>query len=91
MRQYKLDILPKPVKVKQRHYLDLSINQKINLKANSAGFQSNWLKQSIPSMRKHMGFLYRGDRYEMLTPKWFWHHKVNNKHRIKNIGRLNLL
>lgn len=77
MKQLKIEFeRPKPVK--KRHYLDLNINEKINVKANSCGFQFLWLNKSLPCFRNHIGFIGRYDRYECLTAQWFWHHKTNN-------------
>lgn len=77
MKQTSL-VFDRPQPVKTRHYLDLSINERINLKANSCGFQSVWLNHSLPMFRKYLGFLGRYDHPECLMPNWFWHHKTNN-------------
>lgn len=62
--------------VKRKHYLELTIDQKINIKANSAGFPKIYLNQSLTSFKTH--FFLRGDEvYTHLTINWFWHNKVN--------------
>lgn len=54
-------------------YLDLSIHQRINVKANSAGFQAtfySWIHR--PIIKAHHDF-------DRLTDDWFWHHSTNNR------------
>jgi hypothetical protein len=91
MKQLRLDIFPKPQEQKRIHYSELPIDQKINLKANSAGFSELWIKSCLCWKKKYEGFIYRGDKHDQLSEKWFWHHKVNNKHRITSKGRLDLI
>ena len=84
MKQTALDLYPIQPTVKIR-YLDLNINQKINVKANSCGFQSNWLNAAMPWFRKHLGIVTINDHPERLTDRWFLHHKLNkNRVRLPN-------
>lgn len=71
---------PKPVIVKPKrlNYLDLNIDQKINVKANSLGFASIWLNASRYGPECPLGFVSeRRDRFSGLAEKWFCHHKRN--------------
>lgn len=61
-------------------YCHLNIDQKINCKANSAGFQSTYLKDSLPYFRNHKVLFRSHDAWDGLNYKWFWHHK-HNKNR----------
>jgi len=81
MKQTKLELYPVEIK-KTIRYLDLNINQKINVKANSCGFQRNWLNHAMPWFRKHLGIVTVSDHPERLTDRWIWHHKTNNKRKL---------
>jgi len=72
----------RPEPVRSTHYLDLNINEKINVNANSCGFQIVWLYHSLPWNRKHLGKVNFKDRPEQLTDRWFLHHKLN-KNRVQ--------
>lgn len=64
--------LPKPRPVLK--YSDLNINQKINVKANSCGFEFLWIWHSALCWSKSdLLNIYRSHHPEMLTEKWFWH------------------
>jgi hypothetical protein len=81
MKQTKLEF--DPVKILKRiRYLDLTIHERINIKANSCGFQTIWLNHAMPWFRKHLGIVTISDHPERLTDKWFWHHKTNDKRRL---------
>ena len=69
---------PKPEKPKLIHYTDLSIDQKINVKANSAGFQKTWITHSLQCWKNHVGFIRNHEHHpERLSESWYWHHKTN--------------
>lgn len=91
MGQMSLQLAAHPAKI-TRHYVDLTIDEKINIKANSAGFQSNWLKSMLPWYVRRIGVVNKySDRADMLIDTWYWHHKVNDKHRFSKAGRLNMI
>ena len=79
-----LDLFTKPVVIGThlkhpiKKYQDLSINEKINAKANMTGFQAILLNP--------MNSIYwmRGVCYWELSDKWFWHNRVN-KNSIETI------
>lgn len=58
--------------VQQREYKDLDVNERINVKANSCGFQK------IYYTCNYTRYLRRDEVTTHLTCKWYWHHKVNN-------------
>jgi hypothetical protein len=79
-----LDLFPKPMPEPRTRYCDLSINQRINVKANSCGFEIIWLQSALPWFKKHRGLVYRFDKPNELTQKWYRHHKIN-KNRIRPV------
>jgi hypothetical protein len=65
-------------KPKLTHYSDLAIDQKINVKANSAGFEEIFITASLTCWKNHRGFIDKHVHHpDELTEKWFWHHKTN--------------
>ena len=65
-------------KPKRIHYTDLSIDQKINVKANSAGFQKTWITHSLQCWKTHVGFIKNHEHHpEGLSESWYWHNKAN--------------
>lgn len=70
--------VPIPEKPKRIHYTDLSIHQKINVKANSAGFEEIFITASLTCWKNHRGFINKQVHHpDELTENWFWHHKTN--------------
>lgn len=60
-------------------YKKLSINQKINAKADMTGFQSILLNP-------RNGFAWMRDVcYWQLSNKWFWHYRVNHYKSLETI------
>jgi len=72
-------------------YFELSINEKINVKANSCGFQINWLRTALPWCKNHLGKILRYDYPDRLTEKYFMHYKINNKRKNIKTGQLTLI
>ena len=73
-------------------YRNLNIMQKINLKANSCGFNRIY----YTGIGKHIP-LRHDDNYKELNYKWFWHYKKNYYislstllHIKQNFSKLNL-
>jgi hypothetical protein len=80
-QQLKLQLEKKPEPKKRIHYLELSIHQKINVKANSAGFQRLWILHSLTCWKTHIGFIRPHEHNpDELNENWFWHNK-NTKNR----------
>lgn len=76
---------------KARRYFELSINEKINVKANSCGFQVVWLKSALPWNRKSgIGIVSFSHKPEQLTQRWFLYHKINKNRTPRNTMTLNL-
>lgn len=77
-----LDIFNPVKRYEKKPYPSLTIHEKINFKANLCGFSSlvytcfNLVNDVTPIRIK----------YDRLTTKYFWHHKVNagSEQRIKN-------
>jgi len=70
--------------IKVKRYFDLPINEKINVKANSCGFQRIWINWSLTCFRNNFGIVYKEDHPERLTERWFLHHRIN-KNRTSTI------
>lgn len=76
--QLKLELEKKPIPEKRTHYLDLSIDQKINLKSNSGGFELVWLLKSRWCFKQHEGYIGYRDITTHLTKRYFEHYYLNH-------------
>lgn len=76
MTTTQLDIFATPVTpAKKRGYLDLNINERINVKGNSCGFASNYLNSNY-----HYSFTIRRDEHpEKLTDRCLEHERINKR------------
>lgn len=76
-----MDLFPRPQIKKPTHYSELNIHQKINVRANSCGFELNWYLASRKGFKKHTGFMDFQSRPNELTKRYFIHYKLNKGRR----------
>lgn len=62
----------KPAPPKKTTYNSLNVHQRINLKANMCGFQSNVFHLHWVREQKQVR-----ENFDRLTFRWYWHHYVN--------------
>ena len=81
MKQTELEYpFPKREIPKEWYYMDLNINQKINLKANSCGFQIIYLRHF--HRKKCLTIHPRSECFTHLNKKYAWHYKHNFEHSL---------
>lgn len=83
--QFILEFHPFPKQRPVVKYTDLNINQKINVKANSCGFEWMFIYNSAMCWSKGTLNHIRNEHYpDKLTEKWFWHisHNHGGRHSV---------
>lgn len=72
------------IKKERIYYRNLNINQKINVKANSCGFQMTY----YGFYKYHP--LRNDDNFKELTYNWFWHYKKNYYRSLSTLMHIKL-
>jgi hypothetical protein len=64
-----------PAKKQSIYYVDLNINQRINLRANSCGFSR--IYYHYPHQKKYQKLNFRYDIFNSLSTRYVEHYKLN--------------